>query len=131
MCSCGETKPHRVAKRTTLDGIAVVLWSDGWVTDRMGILVGKLNPRSMWAALALVGFCDWAEVRTLVREWNRARHRLVRATDETARAEVRRRMWPEQAREVAKAKADAVPGYMRLYRELRLANGMSVDIRIR
>lgn len=35
-CSCGHDRAHQVAQRLTADGIAVVLWSDGPVTGRMG-----------------------------------------------------------------------------------------------
>jgi hypothetical protein len=36
MCTCGRADAHQIAQRTTADGVAVVLWSDGPVTGRMG-----------------------------------------------------------------------------------------------
>ena len=127
-CSCGEVAPHRMARRKTLDGIAVELWSDGWLTSRMGVQIGKLPSRyefhrpSMWAFADLIGWLDWTEVKPALAHWKRARAR-VGATDATARAEVLRRMRPP-----SKPKP---PGPDALYRALQLANGMTVDIRIR
>lgn len=35
-CSCGNAATHQMARRTTGDGVDVVLWSDGSVTGRLG-----------------------------------------------------------------------------------------------
>lgn len=35
-CSCGTRAAHEIARRTTADGTAIVLWSDGAVTGRLG-----------------------------------------------------------------------------------------------
>lgn len=35
-CSCGDPKPHVVARRTTADGFRIALWCDGAVTDAVG-----------------------------------------------------------------------------------------------
>jgi hypothetical protein len=35
-CSCGETLPHVIARRTTADGVSVEVWHDGAVTGRSG-----------------------------------------------------------------------------------------------
>ena len=48
-CSCGESKPHRIAARRTADDRPVELWSTGTVTGAMGFgLDGVLfaRPRS-------------------------------------------------------------------------------------
>lgn len=37
MCTCGETKPHIIATRTDLDGLAVDMWDDGSITGALGI----------------------------------------------------------------------------------------------
>jgi hypothetical protein len=34
-CSCGTLEDHIVARRKTLDGICILVWNDGKVTDRM------------------------------------------------------------------------------------------------
>ncbi|MHB8387668.1 hypothetical protein [Metallibacterium sp.] len=112
----------------TLDGITVELWSDGWLTSRMGTKIGKLPNRyefhraSMWVVLDMIELLDHAEIKPMLAHWRRARA-LVGATDATARAEVRRRMTPPRK--------PAPPGPDALYRALQLANGMTVDIRIR
>jgi hypothetical protein len=41
LCSCGDPRPHEVMRRATADGIVVVLWSDGDVTDRLGTKLGS------------------------------------------------------------------------------------------
>jgi hypothetical protein len=40
-CSCGAPHPHEAMRRTTADGVVVVLWSDGDVTDRLGTKLGS------------------------------------------------------------------------------------------
>lgn len=35
-CSCGDARPHEIARRRTADDATVVLWSDGAVTGRLG-----------------------------------------------------------------------------------------------
>ena len=56
-CSCGETKPHPVARRFTAYDTEVVLWDDGAVTGRMGFKlpdVPMVRPKTEAAkALAL------------------------------------------------------------------------------
>lgn len=39
MCTCGQAATHVIAKRATLDGVTVALWSDGAITSRMGLYV--------------------------------------------------------------------------------------------
>lgn len=49
MCSCGEARPHEVARRRTADGVSVLLWSDGPVTGRLGYQIEGVpmaRPRS-------------------------------------------------------------------------------------
>ena len=99
-CSCGELKSHVIIRRSTADGAIACLWSDGYVSNRLGAsVVGKFEAKtdrqreSMRAAFEEVGLLDWAELPRFVREWKRAR-KLVGATDVTARAEVWRRMTP-------------------------------------
>jgi hypothetical protein len=36
LCTCGDTEPHVIARRTTADGIAVEVWHDGAITGRCG-----------------------------------------------------------------------------------------------
>lgn len=129
-CSCGDHAPHRIARRTTADGILIVVWSDGWLTDRMGLRLAKLRVKydfdrdSLWALAGLIGFFDLAELRPLVLEWKRAR-RQVGATDETARLAVLRRM------PGSRPKPPTPPNNDALYRELVTAAGMKVYLRIR
>jgi hypothetical protein len=35
-CSCGESRPHVVARRTTADGVSVEVWDNGAITGRFG-----------------------------------------------------------------------------------------------
>lgn len=46
-CSCGNPTPHVIARRTTFDGREVCLWSDGDLTQLLGIRIPGLGmPRS-------------------------------------------------------------------------------------
>lgn len=36
MCTCGNSEPHVIARRTTSDGVAVEIWHDGAITGRLG-----------------------------------------------------------------------------------------------
>ena len=91
-CTCGHEEDHKVAVRETLDGMPLWLWSDGWVTGRLGTFrLGKLPVRSMWKALEVLSFFDWKEIPKAIKEWKRAMS-LSGATVETARAEVLHRM---------------------------------------
>src|ERR1019366_4953432 len=88
-CSCGELKSHVIIRRSTADGRIACLWSDGYVSNRLGAsVVGKFEAKtdrqraSMRAAFEEVGLLDWAELPRFVREWKRAR-KLVGATRNT------------------------------------------------
>lgn len=35
-CSCGDSTPHVIARRETLDGVRVEIWHDGAITGRIG-----------------------------------------------------------------------------------------------
>lgn len=46
-CSCGESTPHRIARRTLADGTALELWSDGSLCRPLGFVVkGSARPRT-------------------------------------------------------------------------------------
>lgn len=46
-CTCGETKPHIVARRATFDGDHVYLWDDGALTWALGRFIeGGMHPRT-------------------------------------------------------------------------------------
>ncbi|MCH8517911.1 MAG: hypothetical protein LAT68_16535 [Cyclobacteriaceae bacterium] len=46
-CSCGNPEPHVIARRQTYDGREVNLWSDGDLTQLLGIRIPGLGmPRS-------------------------------------------------------------------------------------
>lgn len=52
ICSCGESAPHVIARRSTADGIGVEIWHDGAVTGRLGRAlpgVAICRPRSVKA----------------------------------------------------------------------------------
>lgn len=91
LCSCGCAEAHVVARRTTLDGVAVELWSDGPVTGRLGYAIDGVpmaRPRTAtgrsvalaagWMLLgeveildaeelpAMYAACRWAAARGLV-----------------------------------------------------------------
>ena len=42
-CSCGNPTPHVIARRTTCDGRTVCLWSDGDLTQILGIRIPGLG----------------------------------------------------------------------------------------
>lgn len=76
-CSCGESKPHKVAMRSTSDGKHVHLWSDGWLTWALGAAIkGAPQPRTEaarqealaagWLVLGEVELYDAAEIRELI-----------------------------------------------------------------
>jgi hypothetical protein len=82
-CSCGTHEPHEVARRRTLDGKLVALWSDGLVTGQMGWGIRGVGSarsaferardlRAGWLAIEEVGLYDYAEVGALVRAVRRA-----------------------------------------------------------
>ncbi len=45
LCSCGNREPHVTARRATLDGKTVEIWSDGAITGRMGLGLFGDRPR--------------------------------------------------------------------------------------
>ncbi len=47
ICSCGESAPHEVARRTTFDGQTVCLWSDGTLTAIMGLYVAGIGRKRL------------------------------------------------------------------------------------
>jgi len=81
-CSCGESTSHVIARRETLDGVAVEFWSDGAVTGRMGVGFYGDRPRAMGNRGAYlravkilieeVSLYDRRELRLLVRTARRA-----------------------------------------------------------
>jgi hypothetical protein len=46
-CTCGNTKPHVIARRSTSDGKHVCLWDDGQLTWALGYSIkGGMNPKT-------------------------------------------------------------------------------------
>ena len=75
MCSCGNASPHSVARRTTLDGVNVHVWSDGMVTDASiiaGYLPGvgrrRVPAARLWDFAGEVCLYPVAEIPGLVTE---------------------------------------------------------------
>lgn len=75
-CSCAVEESHPVAARVTADGIDVLLWSDGAITDRMGSygVRGKRGADQVeaamsagWAVIRNIALYDWSEVPSLAR----------------------------------------------------------------
>lgn len=53
VCSCGETAPHVIARRTTEDGTVICFWSDGTPTFALGKFIPKCGvAREEWAQSA-------------------------------------------------------------------------------
>jgi hypothetical protein len=76
-CTCGNTKPHTIAKRTTSDGDHVYLWNDGVLTWALGRYIeGGMRPRNAeqttkamavgWLVLGEVNLYDAEEVSELI-----------------------------------------------------------------
>lgn len=70
-CSCGETKPHVIARREAADGVHVLLWDNGAVTGALGyklpgvVMRNPRTPRSIELArragwLLLGEVCLWS-----------------------------------------------------------------------
>lgn len=98
-CSCGKTEAHKVARRQTIDGHAVILWSDGSITGRLGYQIKDvpcLRPRTesghdvaMRAGWMLIGECEIYEsdeVASLYRSCLRAAKRGDNRPDRTERS---------------------------------------------
>lgn len=68
VCSCGEVAAHVVSKQKTYDGIDVLLWNDGLITDRLGNMKRgyKLPVRNMWRHWQDIGVYTWNEIPDLV-----------------------------------------------------------------
>ncbi len=77
-CSCGHDHAHQIAKRLTADGIAVILWSNGPVTGRMGFALDGVpvarpateEARAValaagWLLLGEVALYDYADLGAL------------------------------------------------------------------
>lgn len=45
MCTCGNTEPHVIAHKTTSDGRPVEIYSDGYVTSKLGYLYPSVGRR--------------------------------------------------------------------------------------
>jgi len=57
MCTCGNTEPHIIARRSTLDGIGIVCWDNGAIVGRFGTAlpgVPVVRPRTDAARAASV-----------------------------------------------------------------------------
>lgn len=55
MCTCGQTTPHEIARRTSADGAQVAFWSDGSVRAGTKTVVGP-TPRGHQRAAAAANF---------------------------------------------------------------------------
>lgn len=80
-CSCGDPALHRVGRARTADGVTIVLWSDGDVTDRLGGgFPGLGRPRANheaalqggWAVLRDASLYEAAELPSVVKAARRA-----------------------------------------------------------
>lgn len=82
-CSCGEVADHVIARRTTLDGRLVLIWSDGLVTFGLGFRVPgvgraryayrrRLDLRAAWIVAGEVELYEAAAVAGLVEAARRA-----------------------------------------------------------
>jgi hypothetical protein len=72
-CTCGETAPHVVARRTTSDGVPAELYSDGYVCGPVGTYLPGVGRRRLpasrvWAFAAEVCLFAAAELGALVAE---------------------------------------------------------------
>lgn len=101
-CSCGDTRDHEVARRSTADGVHVVLWASGAIAGTLGLKlpgVPMRNPStpeaqqaavkagrlllgecSLWDAADLPGLyaaCEWAAKRDGLPGTVRARHKEI------------------------------------------------------
>ena len=67
-CSCGEVAAHVVSKQKTYDGMNVLLWSDGYITDRLGNMKRgyKLPVKNMWRHWQDIGVYTWNEIPDLI-----------------------------------------------------------------
>jgi hypothetical protein len=78
MCSCGETKTHRVATRKTADGTTVYGWHHGEVTGLLGMALPSVplaRPKTpeaidralaaMWLFMGEVELCDVSDLGAL------------------------------------------------------------------
>lgn len=92
-CSCGTHENHEVARRTTLDGKRVVLWSDGLVTGAMGWGIKGVgaartayetskNIEAGWLAFDEIDLYEYTDVGRLVRS---ARAAVRQASQEPRR----------------------------------------------
>jgi len=103
ICSCGDPKPHEIARRTTADGKRVLFWSDGLVTWAMGWRLPGVGAardaygrgrdlRAARVVMGLVELLDAAEVPVAVKAARRsvARPGLPMLDSAAADAVVRR-----------------------------------------
>jgi len=82
MCSCSDASPHPIARRVTLDGVSVHVWSDGMVTDASviaGYLPGvgrrRVPAARLWDFAGEVCLYPVAEIPGLVTEHQKAEKR--------------------------------------------------------
>ena len=63
-CSCGEPAAHVIATRQTSDGVDVLFWHDGAITDRVGTYFfrgrhGAAQASARLAGEAVAFGCEW------------------------------------------------------------------------
>lgn len=77
-CTCGEARPHKIARRRTADDKIVLLWDDGSLTSALGAVIrGSANPRTDeqraearlagWLVLGEVSLYDADEITPLIK----------------------------------------------------------------
>lgn len=87
MCTCGNSNPHPIARKTTADNVQIHVWSDGMVTDASiiaGYLPGvgrrKIPTARLWAFADDVCTYAASELGSLVAE-----HQKRQATIDASR----------------------------------------------
>lgn len=81
-CTCGCTTPHEIARRQTTNGVTIVLWSNGCVSDILGINVWSQQARSAdqhathmeagWLLMGEVEMYNSTDVQQLVKHTRHA-----------------------------------------------------------
>lgn len=89
-CSCGKREAHILARRTTADGCAVLLWSDGdLTTGGLALIARGLPLDTAWLLMGDVCLYALDEVRTLARAARKAARKHTDSQRLVMRAEVR------------------------------------------
>jgi hypothetical protein len=73
MSAKNRMKAQVVARRTTFDGVALLLWSDGAITNRLGgsTVRGRVPLARLWETAGWVATYRWDELAGLVQALRR------------------------------------------------------------